>query len=61
MSIFNVIKDFFKYNPKEVFKHFFGAELDDLNEEIYQHQEYIRSLEEKKAKIVLRLHELAVN
>ena len=53
MNLLNTIKGFFNYSPKEVIKHFLGEELNDINKEILEQQEYMRVLEAKRNRVEL--------
>jgi hypothetical protein len=51
------IRNFFKYNPKSIIKHFLSAELDTLNKEILDVHQYLKKLEVKRNRIKLMVIE----
>lgn len=55
-SIFQSLKSFFEYSPKEVISKFLGEELNDLNSEILQSREYLRKLERKRERLELMVY-----
>ncbi len=54
-NLFETLKSFFKYHPKQIMKRFFGLELDDLNREKLMKLEELRLLDARINKVELML------